>query len=169
MVFARRRVIFVVGIFSSFVVAGAAAGCADTDPHYGPPEAIRGRVIDFGIDGAVAPEPVVEGGAPVTAAREAFNKLYATISPSCTGCHAMAGQPGSVKFFPPSVSDSYKIFQDNDYKNLTKAPPGFYNKGVHGGGGPALTDAQKPLVEAWSAAEKGGGTTPGPVDAGGGG
>ena len=167
MVFCRRRLVLVVVVVSSLVGAAAASGCADTDPHYGPPEAIRGRSIDFGDAGSSGTvTPTAEGGAQPTAARAAFDKLYASFNPTCSGCHAPNGI-GSVKFSPPSKDESYKIFQDQNYKNLTRTPPGFYNKGSHsGGGGPALTAAQQALTQTWSTAESAGGTTT-PTDAGG--
>lgn len=164
MVSARRKVLLVAGALCSFAAVLGPAGCADTDPRYGPPEAIRGREIDFGDSGA-APDPVIEGGPPVTPARAAFNTLYASMAPTCNGCHAPGGI-GSIKFAPPSKDESYMIFQMQNYKKLDRAPAGFYNKGPHSSGAPELTAAQKMLTEAWSAAETAGGGMTMPADSG---
>ena len=169
MVLRRRRVACVLALFGAAVIVAAAAGCADTDPRYGTPEAIRGRNIDFGIDAGSAPP--AEGGGSLSA-RQSFSALYKTFAgtgATCLPCHA-AGGSGSLKFAPPVEADSYKIFKDSSYQDLTKAN-GFYTKGVHsGGGGPALTAEQKTLTESWSAAEKKeGSSVQPPADAGGGG
>ncbi len=43
MVLTRRRLLLVSCAFAAIAATAAASGCADTDPRYGPPEAIRGR------------------------------------------------------------------------------------------------------------------------------
>lgn len=164
MVLRWRRVACVLALFGAAASAAAAAGCADTDPRYGTPEAIRGRSIDFGIDAGSAP-PAEAGGN--LSARDSFSALYKTFAGSgatCLPCHA-AGGNGSLKFAPPVEADSYKIFKDSNYQNLTKANA-FYTKGVHSGGsGPGLTAAQKTLTESWSAAEQKEGSPGGGMDA----
>lgn len=147
----------------AFALSAASVGCADEDPKYGPPEAIRGRTINYGT-GAAPPEPEDAGGntTPKTA-RQLFDDLYATFTGNapngtCIPCHAPGGT-GSLKFADPSKDAAYTMFKDKKYYVLT-TPNGFYNKGVHGGGGPDLTAAQKKITESWSAAELKAGAPP---------
>lgn len=160
--------------FSMSLALGAGAAsvaCSDTDPKYGPPEAIRGRQIDYGIE-APAPEPTAEGGTTATKTpQDLFNDLYATIQgvgegSKCTPCHAPAGT-GVTFFIGTGAADAYTIFKTKGYQDITK-PNSFYTKGSHTG--PALTPAQQTLTKAWATAETAGGTGGGtttPTDAGG--
>lgn len=162
-----------------FLVTGIGAGvalfaCADTDPNFGKPESIRGRTIDYGTPVATDTDAGTSGAAPTTP-QGLFNVLYngATaadgIKTTCTPCHATGGT-GGVLFVAGNATDSYKVFQDKGFKDLTiPAPHGFFTKGAHSG--PALTATQQAAAKAWSAAEiAGGGTTPTPgADAGDGG
>ncbi len=126
-------------------LAGA-AGCADTDPNYGPPQAIKGRVIDFG--GASTPAPSTDGGAvvPTTkSAPDAFADLFATLG-TCSGCHGATQMPVFVK----ATSEQTRAeFLKEGYATLTSSA--FYLKKQHSG--PELTAAQKNLTQLWSAAE----------------
>lgn len=152
------------------VGAGAAAvGCSDTDPKFGPPEAIRGRKIDYGVE-APDPAPADGGGTPGGAKtpEQLFNAVYATITGTgdgskCTPCHAPGGT-GVTFFVGTSAADGYAIFKTKGYQDLTKAN-GFYTKGAHTG--PALTAEQKTLTKTWADAEvAGGGGASAPADAG---
>jgi len=139
--------------------AGATA-CSDSDPHYGPPEAIRGRKIDYGT--STTPDTDAGGtpGTPKTAPA-AFADLYATFAGTadgakCTPCHA-AGGTGVKLFVATDATTSRTFFLANGYQDIT-LPSTFATKGAHSG--PALTAAQKTLTKTWADAEKAaGGTT----------
>lgn len=146
--------------------AGALAACSDTDPHYGSPDAIRGRVIDYGTP-AMMDTPTPEGGTTTTLTpQQAFAKVYASVNTTCGTCH-LAGTGGAAKFFGADEAATYTSFKTAGYD---KANSAFYTKPA-GHPGPALSAAQKTLMDAWIAAEaKGGGSTPAPApvaDAGG--
>jgi hypothetical protein len=155
--------------------AGAASvACSDTDPRYGPPEAIRGRKIDYGVDVPAATVPTTDSGTPGTPTtvtpQELFNDLYATIQgvasegTKCTPCHAPGGN-GVTLFVGTSAVDSYGIFKAKGYQDLTK-PNTFYTKGKHTG--EPLTAPQQALAKKWADAELAAGAGAG-TDAGGGG
>jgi hypothetical protein len=143
--------------------AGLLAACSDTDPHYGSPDAIRGRVIDYGTP-AMTSTPTPEGGTTTTLTpQQAFAKVYASVNGTCGSCH-LAGTGGAAKFFGADEAASYTSFKAAGYD---KANSAFYTKPA-GHPGPALSAAQKTLMDTWIAAEaKGGGGTPAPADAGG--
>jgi hypothetical protein len=154
---ARRRftvVLVLVAIFCSGIAA--LAGCADEDPKYGPPEAIRGRKIDYGT-GVSADEPAAEGG--VATAQSAFKALFDSIDKTCNDCHT-TGRSGAKKFFGANAEATRTIFKTEGYTTVTSA---FYTKPQHLG--PPLDAAQKKLFEAWIALEAGG--TPAAPDGGG--
>lgn len=137
--------------------SAVSVACSDTDPNFGPPEAIRGRTIDYGID--VPATTPVDGGSTGGAKTpmEAFNDLYATIQgvgegSKCTPCHAPGGT-GVTLFVGTSATDAYAIFKSKGYQDITK-PNTFYTKGQHSGS--PLTPAQQTLAQAWSAAEAAG-------------
>lgn len=142
--------------------AGAAAtACSDTDPHYGPPEAIRGRQIDYGTSTTSDTDSGGGTGTPKTAVT-AFADLYATFAGAadgtkCTPCHAAAGTGGKF-FVATDATSSRAFFVANGYQDIAK-PNTFATKGQHSGN--PLTSAQKVLVKTWSDLEKaaGGGTT----------
>jgi hypothetical protein len=138
-------------------ISGASAACSDTDPRYGPPEAIRGRTIDYGIDEPAQATDAGGGGGAKTA-QPSFNDLYATITGTgegskCTGCHSPGGA-GVTFFVSTGAVEAYAIFKNKGYQDLTK-PNSFATKGAHSG--PALTKAQKALAKTWSDAEAAGG------------
>lgn len=150
------------------LLCGASAGvgataCSDTDPRYGPPEAIRGRKIDYGT---TTPAEADAGGGTGTAktAPAAFADLYATFAGAgdgtkCTPCHA-AGGTGGKFFVATDATSSRAFFLANGYQDITK-PNTFATKGQHSGN--PLTADQKTLTKTWSDAEKAGGsgtTTP---------
>ena len=168
MVLTRRRVLLVSCAFAAVAAMAAGSGCADTDPKYGPPEAIRGRQIDFGIDGGTTVTPT-EGGGNQTP-RQLFTPLRASILLTCTPCH-QAGGAGVTFFVGATEDESYATFKAHNYQDLTiPQPKGFFTKGAHTG--PALTADQKTLTTNWSKAELAAGGTPeagAPTDAGGGG
>lgn len=161
------------GLFALFgvFVAGAAAGCADTDPHYGTPESIRGRKIDYGT-GTAADVPATEAGAGATP-RSLFSPIYKSItagggdSTVCTPCHGLNGQ-GGAPFAPPSEDAAYTYFKAQKYNDLMQPKlHSFYNKGQHTGN--PLSATQKAATKLWADAENAaGGTTP-PADASAGG
>ena len=125
--------------------AAAALGCADTDPNYGPPQAIKGRTVDFGTGGT--PAPATDAG-PVVATKpapEAFADLFATLG-TCKGCHGATQVPVFVK---ATSEETRAFFKTEGYDTLTSSA--FYLKQPHLG--PALTPAQKTLTELWAAAE----------------
>jgi hypothetical protein len=162
---ARR---FLILVLLGGVAGAGAAACSDGDPHYGPPEAIRGRTIDYGT-GATADTDSGGGGTgtPKTAPA-AFADLYATFAGAangskCTPCHAVGGTSGAA-FVATDATSSRAYFLTNGWQNIT-APGSFATKGAHSG--PALTAEQKTLTKAWSDAEKAGGGTATPTDAGG--
>jgi hypothetical protein len=171
--FRGRYSLFVVAVPFALAATLVAAGCTDEDPNYGPPEAIRGRMIDFGLDASTGTTPTGEGGGGgPTTPRGLFTPLHTSIMGTCTPCH-QAGGSGTIPFVGKSEDDSYSLFKTNNFQNLTvPAPNGFFLKGLHTG--PALTADQQALTKAWSAAELAGGTgtpdsgAPAPVaDAGG--
>lgn len=161
-----RRSRWSLGVLAAGVIAGIiAGGCADTDPNYGKPDAIRGRTIDYGTSSGGTTTPTDSGGAP-RSARQLFADLHTTFaggSGTCLPCHN-TNTGGQTPFAVPDVDASYGIFKQKMY-NVLATPNSFYTRGKHGG--PELTPAQKSLTEQWSAAEAAGGT---PIaDAGGGG
>jgi mono/diheme cytochrome c family protein len=160
----RRVTIGLVLLNAALAVAASlgSAGCADTDPNYGPPQGIKGREVDFGTGPAPAtPAPNVEGGVTPTtkSAPEAFAELFATLG-TCSGCHGAAQVPVFVK---ATAEDTRAEFKKQGYDTI--ATSRFYLKPQHTG--PGLTAAQKKLTETWSAAEAASGTAGG-VDGGGG-
>jgi hypothetical protein len=160
-----------VALFMGLMLGGSLAcvACSDTDPKYGPPEAIRGRKIDYGVE-APATEPADGGGGTTGGAKtpqQLFNDVYATITGTgegtkCTPCHAPGGI-GVTLFVGTGAPDAYTIFKSKGYQDLTK-PNAFYTKGQHSAA--PLTAAQQALTKAWSDAEAAGGAAP-PADAGG--
>lgn len=151
--------------------AGAASvACSDTDPKYGPPEAIRGRQINYGVD-PPATDTTDSGGTPGAAKtpQELFNDVYATITGTgegtkCTPCHAPGGI-GITFFVGTGAADAYGIFKSKGYQDITK-PNTFYTKGAHSG--QPLTAAQQALTKKWADAEiAAGGAGGGATDAGG--
>lgn len=149
--------------------AGAAAvACSDTDPKFGPPEAIRGRKIDYGVEAPALPASDA-GGTPGGAKtpQQLFNDVYATITGTgegskCTPCHAPGGT-GVTLFVGTGAADAHTIFKTKGYQDITK-PNGFHTKGAHTG--PALTADQKALAKKWADAEVAGGGATAPTDAG---
>ena len=144
---------------------GVLAACSDGDPHYGSPDAIRGRVIDYGTP-AMTTTTTPEGGTTTTLTpQQAFAAVYASVNGTCGSCHLM-GTGGAPVFFGADEAATYTKFKAAGYD---KAGCRFYVKPAHTG--PALTTAQKTLMDAWIAAEAAGGgtTTPeaGAADAGG--
>jgi cytochrome c553 len=143
----RRVTVLLVLLTAAAGLAGLAGGtgCADTDPNYGPPQAIKGREIDFG--GGSTPAPAADAG-PVVATKsapEAFADLFATLA-TCSGCHGMAQAPVFVK---ATSEETRAEFLKEGYDTLTSSA--FYLKKPHSG--PELTAAQKTLTQLWSAAE----------------
>jgi hypothetical protein len=156
----RLAVAFVVLAWSG--AAGILAACSDGDPHYGSPDAIRGRVIDYGSP-AMTSTPTPDGGGTGTklTPQQAFAAVYASVSGSCGSCH-LAGTGGAPIFFGADEATTYTKFKTAGYD---KTGSRFYIKPIHTG--PALTAAQKLLMDAWISAEAaGGGTTTTPMDAG---
>ena len=151
--------------------AALATACSDTDPRYGPPEAIRGRTVDYGNGNTPAATTDAGGtpGTPKTAAA-AFDDLYATFAGTaagtkCTPCHATGGTGGKF-FVATDAASSRAFFLANGYQDVAK-PNSFATKGQHSGN--PLTAGQQTLTKTWADAEKagGGGTTT--TDAGDGG
>lgn len=173
MIFARRRVAFLVGVVAACAGLGAAAGCADTDPKYGPPEAIRGREINFGNNDTTSGGPVTtadSGGGMATGPRALFAPVRKIAQGKCTPCHDPNGtKTGNTLFVGTSEDDAYTIFKSKGYQDIAK-PNSFYTKGAHSG--PALAADDQTTVKAWADAENAGGGTPdsggAPADAGGG-
>ena len=149
------------GLLACSVTTGLVAACSDTDPHYGTPDAIRGRTIDYGTP-AMMDTPMPEGGTTTKLTpQQAFAAVYASVNPSCGSCH-LSGTSGAPIFFGADEAGTYTKFKAAGYD---KAGSRFYVKPAHTG--PALTAAQKKLMDAWIAAEAaGGGTTTPPADAG---
>jgi hypothetical protein len=151
-------------LWMGVVLAGgaAAAACSDGDPRFGPPEAIRGRKIDYGVD-VPAPEISEEGGSSSGGTRspqQLFDDVYATIQgvgegTKCTPCHEPGGT-GVTLFVGTSAADSYAIFKSKGYQDITK-PNTFATKGQHSGN--PLTPAQQALTKKWSEAEGAGTAT----------
>lgn len=154
----RARLFFLVAV-ATIGGAGAAAGCADEDPRYGPPEAIRDRKINYG--NGTTPEPPADTGTPGVpkTARQLFDELFDTFAANppngtCKPCHEPAGTaPDTAEFCTPTKDASYAIFKAKNYHVLATLNA-FYTKGAHSGG-PALTAKQKALTEEWSKAEAG--------------
>jgi len=144
--------------------AGVLAACSDTDPHYGSPDGIRGRMIDYGTPAMMDQTPT-EGGTTTLTPQQAFHAVYQSVSGSCGSCHLM-GTSGAPIFFGADEASTYTKFKAAGYD---KAGSRFYIKPAHTG--PALTTAQKTLMDAWIAAEAAGGgsSTPPVMDAGTGG
>lgn len=157
----RVTVAFVLLAWSG--AAGVLAACSDGDPHYGSPDAIRGRVIDYGTPAMTStPTPEAGGGGTTLTPQQAFAAVYASVNGTCGSCH-LSGTGGAPIFFGADEAGTYTKFKAAGYD---KAGSRFYIKPAHVG--PTLTAAQKKLMDAWIAAEAaGGGTTTPPVDAGG--
>jgi hypothetical protein len=157
MLSSRHTVAFVLLAWTG--AAGVLAACSDGDPHYGSPDAIRGRVIDYGTPATMG-TPTDEGGTTTTLTpQQAFAAVYTSVSGSCGTCH-LTGMPGAPIFFAADEAGTYTKFKAAGYD---KAGSRFYVKPAHEG--PTLTAAQKKLMDVWIAAElAGGGTTP-PADA----
>lgn len=159
-------------VVSLLLVGSAAAGvaaCSDTDPRYGPPEAIRGRKIDYGTGTTTDTDSGGGTGTPKSAPA-AFADLYATFAGAadgskCTPCHAPGGSGGAL-FVATDATSSRAFFLSAGWQDIT-APSSFATKGQHSG--PALTAGQKTLAKSWSDAEKAAGGGGAPTDAGAGG
>jgi len=155
-----------VGVLACTGAVGLLAACSDTDPHYGAPDGIRGRTIDYGTPAMMTTPPASDGGTTTTLTpQEAFHAVYMSVSGSCGTCH-LAGTSGAPIFFGADEASTYTKFKAAGYD---KAGSRFYIKPAHTG--PALTTAQKTLMDAWIAAEAAGGgsSTPPVMDAGTGG
>jgi hypothetical protein len=155
----RLRVAFLLLLGAS---AGAATACSDTDPHYGPPEAIRGRTIDYGTGTTSGTDSGGGTGTPKMAVT-AFADLYATFAGNaegtkCTPCHATGGTAVGKYFVATDATSSRAYFLSEGYQDIAKANT-FATKGQHSGN--PLTAGQKTLAKTWSDLEKaaGGGTT----------
>ncbi|MDB5215313.1 MAG: hypothetical protein JWO86_3240 [Myxococcaceae bacterium] len=156
----RLTVAFVLLAWSG--AAGVLGACSDTDPRYGTPDAIRGRVIDYGAP-AMTSTPTPEAGGAAVTPQQAFAAVYASVNGTCGSCH-LSGTAGAPIFFGADEAGTYTKFKAAGYD---KAGSQFYIKPAHVG--PSLTAAQKALMDTWIAAEAaGGGTTTPPADAGGG-
>lgn len=151
------------GLLACSAITALVAACSDGDPHYGTPDAIRGREIDYGTP-AMTNTPTAEGGTTTTLTpQQAFAAVYASVNPTCGSCH-LAGTSGAPIFFGADEATTYTKFKTAGYD---KPGSRFYIKPVHTG--PSLTDKQKKLMDAWIAAEAAGGgttTTTPPADAG---
>jgi len=141
--------------------AGVLAACSDGDPHYGSPDAIRGREIDYGTPAMTSTTPTPEAGGATLTPQAAFAAVYASVNGTCGSCHLMA-TGGAPVFFGADEAATYTKFKAAGYD---KAGSRFYIKPAHTG--PALTAAQKKLMDAWIAAEAAGGGTTTTQDAGG--
>ena len=161
---ARRLTVVLLLLLGGSAAAGVSA-CSDEDPRYGPPEAIRGNKIDYGI-ATPAQGDSGTGGGTVKTAPAAFADLYATFAGAvdgtkCTPCHATGGTGGKF-FVATDATSSRAFFLANGYQDIAKANT-FATKGQHSGN--PLTTDQKALTKAWSDAEKAAGGT-GATDAG---
>ncbi len=85
------------------------------------------------------------------------SKVYASVQGTCESCH-LAGTGGAPIFFGEDLAATYALFKQKGYDEPNNA---FLNKPVHNG--PALTDAQKGLLNEWILAE---GVRAGTVDGG---
>jgi len=132
--------------FTPLLALAAAAGCSDTDPKYGPPQGIRGREIDFGLD-AGDNTPVPEAGPSTKSATVLFAELFVTL----TDTTEAKGSP--CVFMAATAEETRTKFKANGYEKLTTSR--FYLKGAHTG--KELKPAQKTLTQQWSAAEAAGG------------
>jgi hypothetical protein len=133
--------------------AGVLAACSDSDPHYGSPDAMTSTPTPDGGGGG--------GGGTKLTPHQAFAAVYASVNGTCGSCH-LAGTGGAPVFFGADEATTYTKFKTAGYD---KTGSRFYIKPIHTG--PALTAAQKLLMDAWIAAEAaGGGTTTTPMDAG---
>ncbi|MBX3188800.1 MAG: hypothetical protein KF819_17410 [Labilithrix sp.] len=138
--------------------------CAqDTDPRYGNSGAIDEFDVPIGASSGAAPPPV-EGGAsgdPLTIFNTEVYPAPGNVKGTCEGCHIQGGVPQGPVFFGATAQETYDLLKQQGYHMPNTR---FVTYGRHTG--PALTPAQKPLVEKWQAAEaaKGGGSAP--VDAG---
>lgn len=161
------RVVFVFVALSGLVVASV-AGCADTDPKYGPPQVIKGHEIDFGLDAGAA-APLVEAGPTTKSATELFAALFDTLTDptkmkgsTCLPCHAKTQPP---MFMGATAEETRAKFKAN---NFTSVMSRFYLKELHSGGAAIpIKVNQKEIFQQWIVAEDAGAVTP-PVDAGGG-
>lgn len=143
-------------LFAPFLTVAVAAGCSDTDPKYGPPQGIRGREIDFGLD-AGDNTPVAEAGPSTKSATELFAELFGTLTDTteakgstCLPCHGTTQAP---VFMAATAEETRAKFKTNGYEKL--ATSRFFLKGPHTG--KELKPAQKTLTQQWSAAEAAGG------------
>jgi len=131
---------------------GALIGaCADQDAPFSPPGAIRNITI-FPAEESGA--PVVEAGPVSAEGKEAFvTQVHASVQPTCApGCHVAGGSAGAINvFFGADAPASYDLFKA---KAFDRAGCRFYVKGAHSG--PALTDPQKAILDAWYAKEAAG-------------
>lgn len=148
---ARARSWLVLAL-SGAIGAMSAMSCADTDPRYGPPQGIRGRKIDFGIDASP-----VEAGPSTKPAPELFADLFATLTDSteakgskCIPCHASTQAP---VFMAVTAEETRAKFKALGFDRLETSR--FYLKGQHTGN--ALKPEQKALTQQWAAAEAAGG------------
>jgi hypothetical protein len=106
-------------------------------------------------DAAKPPEaaPTTGPGSDGSKGKQEFIKtVFASLSPSCGGCHT-AGSGGAPKFWDNgSASNTYQLL---DQRALITAQGSMIStKGSHAsGGGPALTSAQNGVVGTWLALE----------------
>lgn len=157
-----RSKVMLVMVMLSGLTAAVGFGCADVDPRYGPPQATKGREVDFGLD-AGGPAPVAEAGPSTKSAKELFADLFVAINVTVTGCLPCHGAAQQPVFLLADAESTRAKFKSLGYDKLATSRA--YLKGKHTG--PALSAAAIGLFQQWSAAEAaGGGGTP-PVDAGG--
>jgi mono/diheme cytochrome c family protein len=106
-------------------------------------------------DAAKPPEaaPTTGPGSNGSKGKQEFIKtVFASLSPSCGGCHT-SGSGGAPKFWDNgSASNTYQLL---DQRALITAQGSMIStKGSHAsGGGPALTSAQNGVVGTWLALE----------------
>lgn len=156
-----RSKVMLAMVMLSGLTAALGFGCADVDPRYGPPQATKGREVDFGLD-AGGPAPVVEAGPSTKSAKDIFADLFTALDVTVTGCLPCHGAAQQPVFLLADAEATRAKFKTLGYDKL--ATSRVYLKVQHAG--PPMNAAEKGLMQQWSAAEAAGrGTTP--VDAGG--
>lgn len=95
--------------------------------------------------------PAGDGGTTANGKTVFTTEVYPSLNATCGSCH-LNGTGGAPIFFAATADGTYTLFKQRNYHLANSI---LVNKGLHNG--PALTAAQRTLIDKWVAAEATGG------------
>ncbi len=158
-----RRLFF---CFFALALTALGAACADQEPEFGLPSAIKGKSPTGGAGGSTSSGSTsggTDGGGAATGAKAFFLASVATPARAECGTSCHRPSPGP-KLFGDTPDETYTVFIQMNFHTA----PNFRDKGQHTG--PGISANLKGVVGEWmlkEQAERGGSS--GATDAGGGG